>query len=388
MPVPHEVRSESIVVSGPTPQMRGMARATQTAQRIRSAHRSYTHLFQTLGIEDSAVKAAAQDSLAALRDWDPDQHQEVTGAAMGAGLTPADLMVIIARTEIMTLADRSALPSQLDRPRKESSTSAPSECSTITFAADRAAGAADPAAGAGAGAPCVGAQTWDWYPEFADLWHLHSVAALPGGYGYAGLAEYGMTGKIGVNSAGLGCFLNILFSTDDAPGGVPVHSVLARILGVAGSVDEAVRMIEDAPLSSSSVITLIDSEQSAMVEISAGRTRVLDQRGYAVHTNHFLDGEFAQTGLLSPPNANTFDRLEFLQDAVSCAGVPQCAEDLVPLLCSDLASGCVAKLPKPGGTLETATLASVRIDPAQRKIAVSPGVPQYVKMRTVVLQAP
>ncbi|PMD04489.1 isopenicillin acyltransferase, partial [Brevibacterium paucivorans] len=41
-------------------------------------------------------------------------------------------------------------------------------------------------------------QTWDWYPEFADLWHLHSVSALPGGYGYAGVAEYGMTGKIGV----------------------------------------------------------------------------------------------------------------------------------------------------------------------------------------------
>ncbi|PMD04490.1 hypothetical protein, partial [Brevibacterium paucivorans] len=60
MPVPHEVRSESIVVSGLTPQMRGMARATQTAQRIRSAHRSYTHLFQTLGIEDRAVKAAAK----------------------------------------------------------------------------------------------------------------------------------------------------------------------------------------------------------------------------------------------------------------------------------------------------------------------------------------
>ena len=49
MPVPHEVRSESIVVSGTTPQMRGMARATQTAQRIRSAHRSYAHLFESLG---------------------------------------------------------------------------------------------------------------------------------------------------------------------------------------------------------------------------------------------------------------------------------------------------------------------------------------------------
>ena len=377
MPVPHEVRSESIVVSGPTPQMRGMARATQTAQRIRSAHRSYTHLFQTLGIEDSAMKAAAKDSLSALRDWDPEQHQEITGVAMGAGLTPADLMLIIARTEILALADRSALPTQLEGPREVSSTSPASECSTITFSGDPVE----------SGAPCVGVQTWDWYPEFADLWHLHSVSALPGGYGYAGVAEYGMTGKIGVNSAGLGCFLNILFSSDDAPGGVPVHSVLARILGSAGNVDEAVRMIEEAPLTSSSVITLIDPERTAMVEISAGRARVLEGQGYAVHTNHFLDDEFARTGLLSPPNANTFDRLEFLQDAVGSARVPQCAEDLVPLLCSDLADGSVAKLPKADGILESATLASVRIDPAQRRIAVSPGVPQYVKTRTVVMRA-
>lgn len=377
MPVPHEVRSESIVVSGPTPQMRGMARATQTAQRIRSAHRSYTHLFQTLGIEDSAMKAAAKDSLSALRDWDPEQHQEITGVAMGAGLTPADLMLIVARTEILALADRSALPTQLEGPREVSSTSPASECSTITFSGDPAE----------SGAPCVGVQTWDWYPEFADLWHLHSVSALPGGYGYAGVAEYGMTGKIGVNSAGLGCFLNILFSSDDAPGGVPVHSVLARILGSAGNVDEAVRMIEEAPLTSSSVITLIDPERTAMVEISAGQARVLEGQGYAVHTNHFLDDEFARTGLLSPPNANTFDRLEFLQDAVGSARVPQCAEDLVPLLCSDLADGSVAKLPKADGVLESATLASVRIDPAQRRIAVSPGVPQYVKTRTVVMRA-
>ena len=377
MPVPHEVRSESIVVSGPTPQMRGMARATQTAQRIRSAHRSYTHLFESLGIEDRAVKAAAKDSLAALRDWGPEQHQEITGVAMGAGLTPADLMVIIARTEILALADRSVLPTQQEGPREVGSTSPASECSTITFAADPA----------DAGAPCVGVQTWDWYPEFADLWHLHSVSALPGGYGYAGVAEYGMTGKIGVNSAGLGCFLNILFASDDAPGGVPVHSVLARILGTAGNVDEAVSMIEQAPLSSSSVITLVDPERTAMVEISAGKTRVLDGQGYAVHTNHFLDGDFAQTGLLSPPNSNTFERLEFLQDAVASAGVPQCAEDLVPMLCSDPAVGGVAKLPKSGGVLDSATLASIRIDPAQRRIAVSPGIPQYVKMRTVVMRA-
>lgn len=377
MPVPHEVRSESIVVSGPTPQMRGMARATQTAQRIRSAHRSYTHLFQTLGIEDSAMKAAAKDSLSALRDWDPEQHQEITGVAMGAGLTPADLMLIVARTEILALADRSALPTQQEGPREVSSTSPASECSTITFAGDPVE----------SGAPCVGVQTWDWYPEFADLWHLHSVSALPGGYGYAGVVEYGMTGKIGVNSAGLGCFLNILFSSFDAPGGVPVHAVLARILGAAGNVDEAVRMIEVAPLTSSSVITLIDPERTVMVEIRAGQTRVLERQGYAVHTNHFLDDEFAQTGLLSPPNANTFERLEFVQNAVGSAGVPQCAEDLVPLLCSDLADGSVAKLPKADGTLESATLASVRIDPAQRRIAVSPGVPQYVKMRTVVMHA-
>lgn len=387
MAVPHEVRSESIWVSGPTPQMRGMSRAAQTAQRIRSAHRRYTHLYDTLGIDDAAVKSAAKDSLAALRDWDADQHQEITGVAMGAGMTPADLMAVIARTEILALADRTALPTQTDGPQKASTDDASgqgtagsassdspapaSECSTIAFWAD-------------SDAPTVGAQTWDWYPEFADAWHLHAVSALPGTHGYSGVAEYGMTGKIGLNSAGVGCFLNILFSADDAAGGVPVHAVLAGILGRAGSVDEAVEIIRSAQMTSSSVITLLDEQRAVMVEISAGDVRVIEGPGFAVHTNHFIHDDFGPTGLLSPPDSNTFDRLDFIKQTTGAAGVPDTAEDLVPLLCSDPAADSVAKLPG-DDAMESATLATVRIDPAARRVAVSPGIPQYAPVRTVVM---
>ena len=139
-----------------------------------------------------------------------------------------------------------------------------------------------------AGTAPFGAQTWDWHEELDPYWHVQEVRGPR--YAYAGLAEHGMLAKIGMNSAGLGVFFNILGHCDDAATGVPVHVVAAAVLAEAGTVDEAVEFVETARVSASTALTLIDPHAVVCAELSpVGVATLRPQDGFLVHTNHFLD---------------------------------------------------------------------------------------------------
>ncbi|RAD53230.1 isopenicillin acyltransferase, partial [Burkholderia multivorans] len=93
----------------------------------------------------------------------------------GSGRTTNEIMQVIARTEIMTLAK-----------------AAPTECSTLSRTRPGAT---------------ISAQTWDWLADFSTLWHLADVGAVPGQLRHIGMAEYGMLGKIGLSEVGVGVHL-------------------------------------------------------------------------------------------------------------------------------------------------------------------------------------
>lgn len=354
-PQPHEVPVHRVRVGGANPRGRGLDRGRQLADGIAATVRGYTELFADHGIASADRDAAAEASLAALRDWDPGQHAEVLGVAEGAGLTPSQLAVVLARTEILTLSPRP-----------------PAECSTVAYAATGAS---------------VSAQTWDWYARFARCWHVHEVAALPGQQAHAGFAEYGMTGKIGLNAAGVGVHLNILQHRDDAPGGVPIHAVLARILAEATSVEEGVEIVRSAATTSSSLVTLVSADAVAMVEVGPGGVSVLDGEGWLHHTNHFLAPDRREGGLVLDSIKSTFERLAYLERATAERPVPASSADLVPTLCSPLPDATVALLPDAAlpASERGATLVTVHLDPARGCCTISPGVPQYADDDAVVL---
>lgn len=346
--LPHLTRVEAVRLSAPTHAERGRARGRQLAGRITSTARGYAELFSTLGIPGAEQREAASASLEAVRAWHPALHEELTGIADGAGLDLVDLGRVLARTEILTLAPE-----------------ATSECSTI---AHQQPGGS------------VSVQTWDWYSRFTGSWHLQRVDALPGELAHAGLTECGMPGKIGLNAAGLAVHLNILRHDDDDAGGVPVHAVLARLLTEATSVDEAVTMIDEAPTSSSSVITVTTADRVVMVEIAPGGTSVLEtEGGWLLHTNHFLAPERQDGARLTHAASTTHARMASIEGATAGATGPQEAADLIPLLCSPLGDRTVALLPdetRPEAE-RSATLATILMDPARRTIRLSPGVPQH-----------
>lgn len=353
---PHLVPLVAVRVAGEDHRDRGRARGSALAQAVARTSRAYAELFGDLGIGARDQRDAAEASWEALRAWDPDQHAEVTGIAEGAGLDVLEVARTLARTEILTLAP-----------------AAPGECSTLAHQADGAS---------------VSAQTWDWYDRFSGCWHAHRVEGLAGEQTHAGFTEHGMPGKIGLNAAGVGVHLNILKHRDDAPGGVPVHSVLARVLTRATTVEEAVEIVRSAPTTSSSVVTVTSADRVAMLEIAPGGVSVLDGPGWRTHTNHFLAEDRQDGAMLLDPTSNTADRLDFLDQRSAGRPAPRSAEDLVPLLCSPLEDRGVALVPDETlpAAERLATLVTVRTDPARRRISLSAGVPQHASQASVTYQ--
>lgn len=346
---PHLVPICAVRISGKDHHERGLARGRGLATSIRATARSYTDHFTRLGISAADQQEAAEASLSALHSWGKNLHEEVRGIAEGADLDLTTLGRTIARTEILTLA-----PGQ------------PGECSTLAYQAPGRS---------------VSAQTWDWYADFVTSWHLHRVDPVRGEVAHAGFAEYGMPGKIGLNAAGVGVHLNILAHRDDAPGGVPIHAVLARILSEATTVEHGIELIRSAPTSSSSALTLTSADRVAMVEVSPGQVSVQDGPGWLLHTNHFGAPEHQDGALVLARDCTSHDRLEFLQSAVTASPIPQAADDLIPLMCSPLEADGVALLPDPARPAQerVATLVTVQMDPAARSIRLSPGVPQFAE---------
>ncbi|MFB6842134.1 C45 family autoproteolytic acyltransferase/hydolase [Streptomyces sp. NPDC056361] len=342
-------------ITGDTPRRRGEDRGRRAGDAIARAWRVYDELFTTVaaGSAGSAgsgrapdVRALALRTADATRAWAPELVEEMEGVAEGAGLPFWTIAALNARTEI--LAEAGA-------PRA-------GECSTLVLTGPRS----------------TGGQCWDWHEELAGAWHLQTVTGDV--HGFAGITEHGILAKIGVNEAGVGVLFNILGHTDDAATGVPVHLVARQVLGTAGSFAEAVGMLTGAPVSASTVITVVTAERAASVELALAGSAVVvpDDRGWLTRTNHFLDPSLAAGELRGRREPETYDRHRLLGRRVRAHTGPLGPDALVRLLSAHREDGAEVCCHAPAeGALGSrwATLATLAVDPAERRLLVHDGGP-------------
>ena len=112
-------------------------------------------------------------------------------------------------------------------------------------------------------------QTWDWHDEFADSWLVWTIEH-PDGHTVQTLTEYGILGKIGVSSAGLGLNLNILHhGHDGGPIQVPVHVLARSVLDSARDIGQALALIGGTPVSASSALTLTALDAGEPIALTA-----------------------------------------------------------------------------------------------------------------------
>ncbi|MFT0518605.1 C45 family autoproteolytic acyltransferase/hydolase [Pseudomonas faucium] len=335
------------------PAERGREFGDRFAAKVRATVQAYEGLFARVAKAPFDLQAMGNRCLEQVALFAPPLHAEMLGIAEGAGIAPALIGAINARTEVLAV-----LGARLR-----------GECSTVVQI--------DPW-----GAP-VTAQTWDWYAEFAEQWLTWEI---PHGDGRltTTVTEYGIVGKPGVNNRGLGVHFNILHHADDgADIGVPVHVLSRWILDSCSDINQALQLCQRAPVSASSSLTLVAAAERAScavsVEIHPGGPGLVfpGADGLLVHTNHFLSSparDFDTEPGSYPDTLVRHDQL--LRRLCNRPGLD--AGDLLQALNSHLGStGALCCHPDPAlpAAGQYATLASITLDVANGTLRALPGGP-------------
>lgn len=340
----------------PSPAERGRAFGAAWRAELGRTGMSYVDLFAAHGVPLGQVREYGAAALAATRDWAPAIADEIEGVAAGAGLDPWLLGALNGRTEILAAA----------------AVGGEGECSTsVTLP--------------GGGLAPRTIQTWDWHDTLAHVMVLRAVEVRPGRR-VCTLTEFGIVGKIGVNSAGLGVHFNVLrHVSDNADIGVPVHVVADRILAEASTVDDAMAVARSARLSASSVLTVVTADAASCLELSpAGVAELPAVDGKLVHTNHFLDPSLAPGERTVPEESTTTARLAELRTRAAALAAPDRTARATALLAhtGDGAPLCAHADPALPPHTRWASLATISIDVAARRLDVHEGGPCRVSAGT------
>lgn len=338
-----------VLVDAADPETRGRQRGSQLKTLLAESFERYLELFNISGRATRGVRDDAHRTLDALQGWQARYAEEIAGVASGAGLEPWQIAALNARTEILSV----------------SGTALPGECSTI---AKRTI--------------CNGApeifsiQTWDWHVELDDFWHTHETRGF--GHSVVGFTEAGILGKAGINSVGFGTHFNILGHNNDGVGGVPVHVLATAILEQCASVEEAIELIRQTPVSASSAFTMVDEQTAVSVELSpSGIFSVPLVDDHVVRTNHFLTEtpQKEEKTVLYQPDSS--ERMDLIESRFARYPEPQQASELLEFLYSDEGQAPLCAVPdmtKPFGE-RWATLATLILTPRDRGAQIAGGSP-------------
>ena len=238
------------------------------------------------GTKEEKILEKALEFLPILQETAPLLVEEMEGIARGARVPIESVLVLNARTELM------------------SGTWFTGECTTIGLVGQRTAD----------GRPLL-AQNWDWTPRSktgAAFFILEPV----GGPRALIFGEAGQVGKIGLNEAGLGVLLNILVS-GDLQTGIPVHVLLRMILNEV-DVKGAVARVRKADRASASHFLLGDVEGNIVGLEFTPKTcsEILPNKEAIVHTNHFCDPSVTKTDLTLSMVPDTVKRLDRAQKLI------------------------------------------------------------------------
>jgi isopenicillin-N N-acyltransferase-like protein len=260
----HCERGQKVKASFPLIQLKGsyfeigLAHGRSLASEIRDNLSLYYNMVEGLtGLDKEQALKRSLEFLSVVQENAPHLTEEMEGISRGAGIPLEAVMLLNARTELMS----SKVPG--------------GECTAVGLTADRVEG----------GRPLL-AQNWDWHHAIRKGSALFLVTP-PQGPRCLYLAEAGQLGKIGLNENGLGVLLNILFS-GQVQNGLPVH-IMLRLILEAGRVAEAIRLVKNAVKASSSHFLLGDAKGNIVgLELwPGGVAEIGPTQGVVLHTNHF-----------------------------------------------------------------------------------------------------
>lgn len=212
---------------------------------------SLASLLPTITAYQAAIESAA-----------PELAEEIRGLAAGAGISHQEALLLQLRRE--TVGYRSTRR----RPHGDCTTYAQVD-----------------------GHRTVLAQTVDLNGDLDDQTAVLSVRRAGSGREVLMLSFGGLLGYLGMNSDGLAVGINLVLGGRWRPG-LPPYLAVRHVLDSAGSVDDALGVLDGLRPAGSRTLTLCDRGRAVCVEFLDGRMRVLEGER-PVHTNHFLHPDLA-----------------------------------------------------------------------------------------------
>ena len=185
------------------------------------------------------------------------------------------------------------------------------------------------------------------------------------------LSFAGLLGYLGVNDAGVAIGLNLVLGGDWGPG-VPPYLAIRQLLDNADSVDHAVAILGDLPLSSSRSFIICGEDRAVCVECLGAERRILDG-AELFHTNHFLHPDFAGRDEINIFAGNSSRRR---LEAARAAGIPD-ANDIQRH--HRLLSAAPICVPDNGDIRRERTVAAVLLRPDLGELRLWPGDPSTAK---------
>ena len=314
---------------------------------------AYSRLFAARATRPFDVDRWAERAWVTITELAPSAAVEIAGIAEGARVPVHEVAMLNARTELLAVADPTGVVD---------------ECSTVVALPEH-------------GVP-VAVQTWDWYDAMADDWFVWTIPQQ-GGHVVQTVTEYGVLGKIGVSSHGVGVMFNMLRHSDDALAeekglGFPVHLLSRQILDTARSLEDAVAQASSVSTSASTSLTVVDGAgRAASVELFPGGPGVArPEDGLLVRTNHFISDEGAPGCLAASIGPSSGIRRTTLLESLTHQP-PSHADEVVAAMHDHKDVGGVCAHPDRAmePALWHATLATVVVDVEACELRVSRGGP-------------
>lgn len=248
-------------------------------ERVAATYSFYEGLFAELAKVDATdsrararlvdrVRQYAEEIGLTIRRFFPEYGVEIEALAAAAAVPEWQVYALNGRTEIYRLLAEKPKPTD------------PGECTALYFPQAALLG-----------------QNWDWHPRLEELAVVVRLRK-PDGHTIVMLTEPGIIGKIGLNSAGLGVCLNILFGSSSTAG-IPIHILLRAVLDSV-STAEAEKRLAALPLGTSSNMLIAD-RGGAAVDLEIRGTELIRYAandGDLIHTNHYLADESTATATI------------------------------------------------------------------------------------------
>lgn len=355
-----------IVVEGGARE-RGRQYGAAAADRVQRSIEAYGEVFaHYAGWDWSRVRQEAEGFRAPIAAYGEQYLEEIVGIAEGAGVEDVDVLAINVRTEVMF----AATARDADRADAAPAKRLPPECSSFAVTPGRAGGR------------LVAGQNWDWLLHAFDtcvVLEAHQDA----GPDFVTVVEAGLLAKAGMSSSGVALCTNALVSdADRGRPGVPYHVLLRAILD-AETLSDALAALQRGERSSSANYLLTHEDGVAVdVEAAPGDYARLfltyPEAGVLLHTNHFDHPRFdgRDVSLWAMPDSPF--RMSRLRDRVREHEGPLDVAFWQELLADHatypLGVCCHADERLPGPE-RSATVASVIMDPAQRRMWATAGNP-------------